>query len=440
MSHSRIPGPDGIVKITYTADPNNHRLQEPHNTPGPAGFNDIGDVTRVLTLEQFMEKFCPKGKLKLYQSDVLPGFSFGMYENGLILIHPGDWISKYSAVLEGNLLQGWDNFARWEKSVGAVVPLANPHLIHAGEHLFYIPAFSQSVGRIPERLRQKKLKKGIEQEVKQLRNKVIKDLAKKFKLTPKEHQKAQDVLEVAGWAGDGLRFAGVIAAMAGKGALATIATSAGGLLIIPAAIAGCFKAANQWEFGFEVVGFEASAYAITMFGYGLLELPPSASLIPTPDFNAKYEAHWGGPSERTQREAKKAEKAWQRGALDGLISMKQQVESLTDRCMQTRDAERLLKHTGLHRGQYEQLNLQQRQSQLREDLLVFYTNVARELIKLEGKNNPRASLQAMFDQLTWNMRNAKKLGIWSKNAPSILKILDYDRDRLVWPVPSKWPT
>ena len=197
------------------------------------------------------------------------------------------------------------------------------------------------------------------------------------------------------------------------------------IALIPASILACIKAAQLWEFGLEYVGFEAASYAITAFGY-------NQRTPPTPDFNYKYAQHWGGQSESTEQEADKAARAWRRGAEDGLAAIERSIEELTERCLQTQDAEKLLIEAGIRKERsisYSPITHQE----LRRDLITFYTEVTRQLIQLAGNNNAQQSLLAIYDEFSKQLREST-----FSHSTTTREVLIKDREFMVWPCPTEW--
>ena len=61
-------------------------------------------------------------------------------KDGAVKVKGGDTLSGYSAAIHGGDLKRFHEFGR--KQGNAVVPLANPNLIHPGETLYHIPTFT----------------------------------------------------------------------------------------------------------------------------------------------------------------------------------------------------------------------------------------------------------------------------------------------------------
>jgi putative peptidoglycan binding protein len=227
--------------------------------------------------------------------------------DGQIVVRPGDWLSKYSALMDGNFYTIWP-YMRFNAD-GKFVAIANPNLIRVGESLYHIPTFLDFYKKNslppPPVPQQKPLS---EEE----RRKVTESfLSGEYNLTGdrlhavskaldhlNEADSALTVIDVAGLIAEG----GVLAGAATGIALANAILGAFGLII---------ASLNALETMSRMAGMRAVAYATVAWAFN----------EPSPAFSRELEGRMRDGL-TGQPEINRCKRAWTNAAMSAVTELK----------------------------------------------------------------------------------------------------------------------
>lgn len=203
------------------------------------------------------------------------GYRVDMADDGTILVHRGDWLSKYSMAIYGNFnnLEVFQcapdrkaTFVRRSATQTTWVKIPNKNLIFEGETLLHTETYDKWKKRTggapvqPAPVDVDKLRKQIEQNghIRGRRLERLMDILDKI-------EKGQAVVETVFIGGEGVAdFLALVEA-------AALLEGAGAALTFGGAVLGVFGGVvtimNAWENGLQYIGLRALAYATTAWAY-----------------------------------------------------------------------------------------------------------------------------------------------------------------------------
>jgi hypothetical protein len=227
--------------------------------------------------------------------------------DGQIVVRPGDWLSKYSALMDGNFYTIWPYMR--VNADGKFIAIANPNLIRVGESLYHIPTFLEFYKKNslppPPVPQQKPLSEEDQRKVTES------FLSGEYNLTGDRLHAVSKALDHLNEADSALTVVDAFGLIAEGGVLAGAASG----IALANAILGAFgliiAGLNALETGSRIAGMRAVAYATVAWAFD----------EPSPAFSRELEKRmrdgFTGPSE-----INRCKRAWTNAAMSAVTELK----------------------------------------------------------------------------------------------------------------------
>jgi hypothetical protein len=185
--------------------------------------------------------------------------------DGQIFVQPGDWLSKYSAAVDGNFYTIWP-YMRLNQD-GQFIAIANPNLIHVGESLYHIPTFLNFRKRNDLPTEQVPQPGPISEDEKKKLTKEF--LSHEYGLKGNNLEPLADALQAVEYADAALTVAEVAGLVAEGTVLAGVATGVSLAAAIPGSVfGGIIMLLNELETAEKLAGMRAVAYSTVAWAFG----------------------------------------------------------------------------------------------------------------------------------------------------------------------------